>query len=94
MNRYHDINIDKYVLMPNHVHILISVCNQEKGKADVDISDIIKRFKSYTTNLYGAELWQRSYHDHIIRSQQDYDEIWQYIDENPLKWVSGKNERM
>ena len=93
MNSYHDINIDKYVVMPNHVHILISVYNEEKGKADIDISDVIKRFKSYTTNLYGAELWQRSFHDHIIRCQADYDETWQYIDENPLKWFLEKDER-
>lgn len=31
-------------------------------------------------------IWQRSFHDHIIRCQRDYDEIWQYIDENPLRW--------
>ena len=94
MNSYHDINIDKYIVMPNHVHILVSVYNEEKGKADIDISDVIKRFKSYTTNLYGAELWQRSFHDHIIRCQADYDETWQYIDENPLKWFLEKDERM
>ena len=34
----------------------------------------------------GRKLWQRSYYEHIIRDEIDYQEIWQYIDENPQKW--------
>lgn len=94
INSYSDICVDKYVVMPNHVHMIISICNEELGRADIDIPEIIKRFKSYTTKIFGGELWQRSYYDHIIRGQQDYDETWQYIDENPLKWILNKNERM
>ena len=35
---------------------------------------------------YDGEIWQRSFHDHIIRSQQDYDAIWNYIEGNPMNW--------
>lgn len=94
INSYPDICVDKYVVMPNHIHIIISIYNEKYGKADIDIPEIIRRFKSYTTKLFGDELWQRSYHDHIIRGQQDYDETWQYIDENPLRWFIKNNERM
>ncbi len=38
----------------------------------------------------GERVWQRSYYDHIIRCQQDYEEIWRYIDENPLRWLSDR----
>lgn len=31
-------------------------------------------------------IWQRSYYDHVIRNEADFLRIWQYIDENPLKW--------
>ena len=34
----------------------------------------------------GQRLLQRSYYDHVIRNQRDYDEIWQYIENNPRKW--------
>ena len=88
INSYKDICVDKYVVMPNHVHTIISICHEESAKEDIDIPKIMKRFKSYTTYIFGDELWQRSYHDHIIRGQADYDEIWQYIDENPLRWNS------
>ena len=42
--------------------------------------------KSFTTREYGKTLWQRSFHDHIIRGEKDYLEIWNYIDTNPQKW--------
>ena len=32
-------------------------------------------------------VWQRSFHDHIIRGRNDYLEIWNYIDTNPQRWV-------
>lgn len=86
INTYDNVGVDKYIVMPNHIHLIISICDLKNGFADIDIPEIVKRLKSYTTNCYGEVLWQRSYHDHIIRGQADYDEIWRYIDENPLKW--------
>lgn len=57
------------------------------------IGDIIGAFKSITTKIanrqdhaIGRKIWQRSYHDRIIRNEQEYQKIWQYIDTNPLKW--------
>jgi len=35
-------------------------------------------------------MWQKSYHDHIIRDEDEYRRIWQYIDENPAKWTEDK----
>ena len=37
-------------------------------------------------NTDNKKIWQRSYHDHIIRGENDYQKIWEYIDTNPLKW--------
>ncbi len=88
INNYPDVHVDKYAVMPNHVHMIISIDNQVTFGSEPSVPEIINRFKSYTTNLFQNVLWQRSYHDHIIRCQNDYDEIWQYIDENPLKWNS------
>ena len=34
----------------------------------------------------GKTVWQRGYHDHIIRNEADYLRIWDYIDTNPAKW--------
>ena len=38
------------------------------------------------TKESGQAIWQDSYYDHVVRSERDYQEIWRYIDENPVKW--------
>ncbi len=36
------------------------------------------------------QIWQRSFYDHIIRNEQDYNEIWQYSKNNPQKWSEDR----
>lgn len=86
--------IDKYVIMPNHVHLIVLVENDIFGggssRAPTPTNAVIPSFvsslKRFVNKKVGFQLWQRSYHDHIIRNERDYCEIWQYIDENPWKW--------
>ena len=92
-NRYKGIEIDKYVIMPNHIHILISNYNMAAGASPCPtISDIICAFKSITTimckkeGLKAQHLFQSSFHDHIIRGEKDYQKIWEYIDTNVIRW--------
>lgn len=54
------------------------------------VSDIVRSFKILITKEIGKSIFQRSFHDHIIRGEQDYKEIWQYIDTNPAKWKEDK----
>ena len=91
MNRvYSDVHIDKYVIMPNHVHLLVVVSGNGSSRTPTPtnskISILISLFKRFTNRKCAAELWQRSYHDHIIRSEADYQKHWQYIEDNPSKW--------
>jgi putative transposase len=56
---------------------------------------IIRCFKAAVTRrinrVYGATgIWQRSYYEHIIRSEDQLNRIRQYIVENPLKWALDK----
>ena len=90
--RYNHIRIDKYVIMPNHIHMIIAVERREQSPRPT-ILDIICTYKSITTKRYnktlgktGKTLWQSRYHDHIIRNEAEYQLIWQYIDENPIRW--------
>ena len=87
---YNAVLIDKYVVMPNHIHMIVMIQSDEYGRPQVapTVSRIVKQFKGSISKQIGFSVFQRSYHDHIIRNQSDYDEIWQYIDENPLKWQS------
>lgn len=79
------IEIDNYVIMPNHIHLLLKIQNTG-GHGGPPLQNLIQQFKSYTTNQYGKALWQRSFHDHIIRGEADYLKIWNYIENNPAGW--------
>jgi len=46
--------------------------------------------KRWVSKKLGVSIWQKSFFDRVIRGEKDYLEIWQYIDENPLKWVSDE----
>ena len=84
--KYDCIKIDKFVIMPNHIHLIIAKQTGGHGDPPLQIFNIIGDLKSFTTHEYGKTLWQRTFHDHIIRGEEDYLKIWNYIDTNPQKW--------
>lgn len=94
---YENVKIDKYVIMPNHIHILLVIAermNPFPTTIKFDLSNIIGKYKASVTRSVGKafmpseknKLWQSSFHDHIIRGNQDYRKIWEYIHNNPAKW--------
>ena len=85
--KYENVTIDKYVIMPNHIHLLIFLNGTMRASSPTkNVETIIRSFKTMVTKEIGQSIWQRSYHDHIIRGEKDYQKIWEYIDTNPLKW--------
>ena len=91
--------IDRYVIMPNHIHLIIIIAEGEDLRAIREsplrgrsvISKIIGHIKMNASkeihNRYGnVTIWQRGFHDHIIRNQSDYETISKYICENPIVW--------
>ena len=56
------------------------------------VAKYVSTLKRMTNKKCGVDLWQRSYYDHIIRNDEDYVMHLQYIDENPKKWLLGKDE--
>ena len=85
-NNYNGVSFDKYIIMPNHVHLIVEIQAGGDGTPPLRIYDIIGKFKSFTTHKYGKILWQRSFYDHIIRNEKDYLRVLEYIDNNPAKW--------
>lgn len=82
--------VDKFIVMPNHVHAIV-ILGTDDRKPLPNISTIIGQYKAVVTksirNIYpGMIVWQRSFHDHIIRNQRGYEQIWEYIENNPKKW--------
>ena len=89
---YDNIKIDKFVIMPNHIHMVIQITDTNNGPSGTPVptnslvSKFISTWKRFCNKEYGQNIWQRSYHDHIIRGEKDYKKIWEYIDTNVIKW--------
>ena len=90
-NFYDDIVFDKYVIMPNHIHLIIKIQNQDglsrtPTPTNSTISKIVSTFKRFCNREYKINIWQRSFYEHIIRNEDDYLKISEYIINNPLNW--------
>ena len=87
-DHYPSITVDNYVIMPNHIHLLLQIHTDPDGRAMLapTISVVVQQLKGYITKKIGHSIWQKLFHDHVIRNQRDYLKIWEYIDGNPSKW--------
>ena len=87
-NIYPTITVDNFVIMPNHIHLLLQIHSDCNGRAMLapTISNVVQQMKGYVTKQIGKSVWQKLFHDHVIRRQQDYLKIWNYIEGNPSKW--------
>ena len=93
-NRIPGLTVDKYVIMPDHIHLILLIdetaakgTSKAPSPTNALIPHFVSTFKRFCHRDLGAAIFQRSYYDHVIRNQRDYDEIWQYIENNPRKWV-------
>lgn len=84
--KYANIRIDEYVIMPNHIHLLIIINKQN----EITISRVIKQYKMYVSKINGFSIWQKSFYEHIIRNEKEYWEIKKYIRDNIINWKQDK----
>ena len=102
---YNGLSVERYVIMPNHIHMLLFVKPTENDIFETEllseegasrtspptrqhstVSRFVSTFKRFCNKEYGTNIWQRYYHDHIIRNQKDYEEHVNYILLNPTRW--------
>lgn len=99
---YPDVHTDAFVVMPDHIHAVFVLDGQGRTHrpvpTDVGIPDVVKNIKTYTTTRYMQgirnhywqpfykRLWQRGYHEHIIRNENDLNRVREYIINNPMTW--------
>jgi putative transposase len=97
--RWPRVRLDAWVVMPNHLHGIIGLRPEpDEQTASISLSAIIGAFKSLTTNAFArgvdelgwepfeGRLWQRSFHDDIIRSREHLASARAYIASNPERW--------
>lgn len=91
---YDTVEIDKYVIMPNHIHLLLRIGMGSgapgSSRPTQMIPRIVAALKRFTNRDAGVKLWQTSFYDHIIRNETDFLRIWTYIDTNPAKWAEDR----
>ena len=91
---YPSVKVDRYVVMPDHIHLLLVICADENGRPMVapTTSRIVQQMKGYVTKRIGTSIWQKLFMDHIIRNREDYEKHLEYITDNPLKWYYKNKE--
>ena len=92
-NIYENISIFDYVIMPNHIHLLLDFSANPKSYNGIkELLKVIGGLKRYVTKEYNTnrinkrEIWQKSFYEHIVRNEKEYYSILEYIIYNPLKW--------
>jgi len=98
---YDHLSIEGYVIMPNHIHLLLWVKEIKNStyngqsrtpvptnveRANSACSQFVSTFKRFCNKEYGENIWQARFNDHIIRDCKDYEEHMKYIYENPIRW--------
>ena len=93
--RYPSLKIDQYVIMPNHIHAILLLEEMAGDSQHPTIMDIVCAYKSLTTRQCKKvqpidKLFQTSFYEHVIRGREDYNEIAEYISNNPKQWELDK----
>ena len=96
---YPSLSLENYVVMPNHVHLLLQISGQPMAApthASVGaatsrpraprISQAVGQMKAAASRQAGFPLWQKLFHDHVVRNDKDYQRIWEYIQTNEMRW--------
>jgi putative transposase len=98
VNRFSQIRLDEFVIMPNHIHGIIFIVgaiheSPLQSRRNMLLPKVIGYFKMNTAkqinhilNRPGESFWQRNYYEHVVRSEKELKKIREYIQNNPLKW--------
>ena len=91
-NNIEGVFVDKYVIMPNHIHLILCVNNDGMSRASSPtrqnsvVSHTVSTLKRFVNKEIGENIFQRSFYDRIIRNRDEYMEICNYIYLNPQTW--------
>jgi REP-associated tyrosine transposase len=104
-HHYPHVQLDAFVIMPNHVHGIIMLMHHvgaglKPAPTELrrhGLPEIVRAFKTFSSRCInqlrrtiGTPVWQRNYYEHVIRNEDDLCEIRRYIDNNPARWVEDE----
>ena len=84
---YKNVVVDKYCIMPDHIHLIIFILSDENGRiiSAPTLQTVVGQMKRYVSKKLGGSVWQKSFVDRVIRNDKGYRKTWEYIDNNPIK---------
>ena len=85
LGKQYGITTWAFCIMPNHVHMILVL--QDGFDQLPTISRVVQQTKGLISKRVGQRIWQVHFHEHVIRGEQDYREIWEYIEQNPKRWM-------
>jgi putative transposase len=104
---YSHIELDAFVVMPNHVHGIIVLTDVVVGAGlrpapttpkHHGLPEIVRAFKSFSArrinegrNTSGIPVWQRNYYEHVVRGESELNTIRHYIVNNSLRWADDED---
>ncbi len=77
--------------MPNHVHLLMDTSIQKEGDRPIKLDEIMRRIKGGSAREINqklnrkGKLWQKDSYDYLVRDQEEWERIYAYILNNPVK---------
>lgn len=98
LSHYHNIELDFFVIMPNHFHCIVMIVDDALKPSSTNIKnyalpEIIRALKTFSAkkinelrSTKGSKVWQRNYYEHIIRNEKSLNKIREYIVNNPNNW--------
>ena len=99
INNAEKLTVEKYVIMPDHIHLMVFVENEDCYGASKTprptnqiVPHMVSTFKRFCNREIGENIWQTSFYDHIIRNEADYSKHYDYIVDNPVMWAENRHE--
>jgi putative transposase len=88
------VAVDSYIVMPNHVHAIVGLGSRARQASPLRLGHVVAAFKSGSAReinrarrTANASVWQRGYHDHVVRDEIDLQRVREYLDSNPIRWA-------
>ena len=91
-----NVELDAFILMPDHLHGIIIISESTEKSS---LANIVQNFKSISSRKinrinknYGISIWQRNYYERIVRSELEFKNLREYIENNPANWSDRNTE--
>jgi len=97
------VKLDDFCIMPDHMHAILFIDKPDKTSWEVNkfgvqkgnLAAVLRGYKSSVTTFANDNeidfAWQPRYYDRVVRDDKEYNNIRQYIYDNPKNWLSDNN---